>query len=95
MQVVGRTVDGAPLLPGPPATARPLLRAGPARVGARCPCTIQRTWPGAGQGQDVVVGIDQGRCITGIRWVANGHVLLAAAIHHRRAVHAHRDPRRA
>ena len=95
MKVFVHNQDGTPLMPCTPAKARKLLRAGKARVVVRSPFTIQLAWQCEGHVQEVVVGIDKGSSVTGISCVANGKILLAAEIHHRRDVKEKLDTRRA
>src|SRR6266498_767186 len=95
MKVFVRNQDGTPLMPCTPAKARKLLRVGKARVVARRPFTIQLGWQCEGQVQVVTVGIDKGSSVSGLSCVANGAVLLADEIHHRRDIKEKLDTRRA
>lgn len=94
MHVYVRNQDGTPLMPCTPAKARKLLRAGRARIAARCPFTIQLQWQCEGHVQEVRLGIAKGSSGTGVVCVGNGLVLLAAEIHHRLDVKKQMDTRR-
>src|SRR5712691_5518308 len=94
MHVYVRNQDGTPLMPCTPAKARKLLRAGRARIAARCPFTIQLQWQCSCHIQEVTIGIDKGSRVTGMCCVGNGKGLLAAEIHHLLDVKKQLDIRR-
>jgi len=94
MSVYVKNHDGAALMPCSPAKARKLLQAGKAKIVDYRPFTIQLSWQCEGHVQDVTCGIDKGSSITGITFMGNATVLLAAEIHHRRDVKEKMDDRR-
>jgi hypothetical protein len=79
-------LNGHALMPCHPAKARKLLRAGKARVIARCPFTIKLLWDCEEQVQEVALGLDKGSHYTGFCCTGKGQILLSGVIQHRQDV---------
>ncbi len=79
-------LNGHALMPCHPAKARKLLRAGKARVIARCPFTIKLLWVCEEQVQEVALGLDKGSHYTGFCCTGKGQILLSGVIQHRQDV---------
>ena len=71
MLVYVLNVNGAPLMPCPPAVARLLLRDGRAKVVRRCPFTIKLLQPSEEYLQPLTIGIDTGSAKLGSAAVDN------------------------
>jgi hypothetical protein len=79
-------LNGHALMPCHPAKARKLLRAGKARVIARCPFTIKLLWDCEEQVQEVALGLDKGSHYTGFCCTGKGQIPLSGVIQHRQDV---------